>query len=300
MPRVVVVVRGPWFADAVESRFTPEEPDYPPPVLHTFEAFAGTLRERAAAGEAVPYDSNGYRLVGFEASADGLILSFSPTTYYRAIATNARLDAPLDVGGDTRTLRERYATDVDLRVGPVPELPVFWSVGVSIVTSDGWLLVSQRGATALDPDVCGPAMAEGANRELDADATGAPDQLGVVRRGLLEELGIGLGPDELTWLSLSASADTLHYALIGRVDTPLTLREVESRAAGATDAWETKQLLAVEFSPGAVARFCADRQFSAFGLATVVNTLLHEYGEARTVATFGGEIVGVTSQCRTD
>jgi hypothetical protein len=303
---VVVAVNGPFQVDDVESRFSAAEPAYPPDIESAFQTLTENLRQRAAAGDEVPYESDGFKLVSFAAgsSVQGqgsaiLMLSFAPTTYYRMLATNARLDAPLDVEGQSVTIRERYASSVDLRVRPVAELATLWSVGVSIVTFDGWLLVSQRGATATDPHMCGPAVAEGAARDLDADPTGAPDHFNAARRGLLEELGLALRPDELTWLTLSANPNTCSYALVGRVSSPLTLREVEDRrsAAHPRDGWETTQLHAVEFDPQAVARFCLsqDRRFSAFGLAAIMQTLLDEFGASRTEAAFQGAPYSVRS-----
>lgn len=276
--RVVVAASGPFRPEQIESRYSAVEPTYPPEIEEALAKLGEDLRQRAAAGEAVPYDSDGFKLIGFRVagSSGRLILDFGPTTYFRMLATNRQ------------DLRERYARSADLRTAPVAELASFWSIGVSIVTADGRLLVSERGDTALDPHVCGPAVGEGATRGVDDGPNGAPDQFMVARRGLEEELGLELRPDALTWLSLSADTIAYDYALIGRVDLPLTVDAVEERHASAApaDAWDTKRLHAVEFSPDAVARFCLapDRRFSPFGLATVVQTLVHEFGVARTEA----------------
>lgn len=289
-PRVVIAAFGPFQAEQVESRFIADEPGYPPDVEQAFASLDDELRRRAAYGEGVPFDSDGFKLISFREPSPGeLELVFGPTTYYRMLVTNRCLDRPQKIGQRTYTLRERYASAVDLRVAPIPQLANFWSVGVSIVTADGWLLISERGDTASDPNVCGPAVAEGGSRRLDSVAGGVPDHVGIARRGILEELGIGLRPDELVWLSLSADADACDYALLGRVRTHLALREIEDRRSSAAgDAWETKRLHAVEFSPEAVAQFCMEpeRQFSPFGLAVVIQTLLHEFGLDRTAQAF--------------
>jgi len=59
-----------------------------------------------------------------------------------------------------------------------------------VVTADGWLLVSERGNTAVDPHLYFPAVAEGATRPLDMTKSGAPDHFSTARRGVLEELGV--------------------------------------------------------------------------------------------------------------
>ena len=100
------------------------------------------------------------------------------------------------------------------------------------------------------------------------------------------------------WLSFGANSYLCEYALIGRVATRYTVREIEShRSVGAAkDSWETKRLHAVDFNPASVARFCAepDRRFSAFALITLVHALLHEFGVPETVGAFEAVSVNVT------
>src|SRR5262249_43643701 len=140
-----------------------------------------------------------------------------------------RLDVPLVADGRAYTLRERYASEVDLRRAPVPEFATYWGVGLSVITADGLLLVTERGNTAVAPNAFSPSVAEIALRAADSTADGAPDHLGTARRGLLEELGVELAGDEVTWLSLGANTYTCGYALIGRVNSNHTLSEVRSR-----------------------------------------------------------------------
>jgi hypothetical protein len=118
------------------------------------------------------------------------------------------------------------------------------------------------------------------------------------RRGLEEELGILLTPEELTWLSFGANTYLCEYALIGRVDTPFTVEEIERRRAlgAAKDSWETRRPHPVEFTPQAVMAFCSQpgRRFSAFALITFVHALMHEFGISKTEAAFAGAKVAVT------
>lgn len=186
----------------------------------------------------------------------------------------------------------------DLRTAPVPEFATYWGVGLSVVTSDGMLLISQRGNTAVEPNAYSPAVAEIALRASDGDDRGAPDQFQTAQRGLLEELGIDLEPDEVTWLSFGANSYTCGYALLGRVDTRHTLHEVQSRhsVGAAKDSWETKHIHAVEFHPVEVARFCSDptRRFAPITLASIVHTLMHEFGVTRTEAALADASISVT------
>lgn len=303
----VVASYGPYRHDHIESYFQPEQPIYPPEVEEGFQTLRQDIMRRAAIGEEVPYDSDDFKLVRFHVSSrtprleePKLVLHFTPTTYHRMLATDQRLDVPMTYGGRTFTLRERFASGVDLRVAPVAELATHWGVGLAVVTADHALLVSERGNTAVDPHIFFPSVAEGATRAKDSGENGAPDHFTTARRSLEEELGILLTQEELTWLSFGANTYLCEYALIGRVDTPFTVEEIERRRAlgAAKDSWETRRLHAVEFTPQAVAAFCSQsgRRFSAFALITFVHALMHEYGIGKTETAFAGLKVAVTQQ----
>ncbi len=301
----VVASYGPYRHEHIESYYAAAEPTYPAEIEEAYEALHQDVAKRGALGDEVPYNSAGYKLSSFHVSSRAgsleepkLGLHFAPTDFFRMLVTDQRLDVPLTAAGRTYTLRERYAADVDLRVAPVPELATHWGVGLGVVTADGKLLVSERGNTAVDPHVYFPAVAEGATRPQDVAANGAPDHYITARRGVLEELGVELQPEELVWLSFGANSYLCEYALIGRITTHHTVREIEShRSVGAAkDSWETKRLHAVEFNPPALARFCAepDRRFSAFALITLVHALVHEFGVPETVGAFEAVTVNVT------
>jgi len=246
----VVASYGPYRPDHIESFCSSVEPIYPPEIEDAYTALHEDVKARADLGEEVPYNSAGYKLVRFHVWARAgsleepkLVLHFAPTDFFRMLVTDQRLDVPLTAGGRTYTLRERYAADIDLRIAPVSVLATHWGVGLSVVTADGKLLVSERGNTAVDPHVYFPAVAEGATRPLDLAANGAPDHFNTARRGVLEELGVELRPEELVWLSFGANSYLCEYALIGRVNSPYSFHEIESRRSigAAKDSWETKR-----------------------------------------------------------
>ena len=303
----VVVSYGPYRHQHIESHYHHEEPGYPPEIEETFQVLKDDIAQRAAAGEDVPYDGDDYKLLRFHVSSrtrtveePKLVLHFGPTTYYRMLATDQRLDVPMTHAGRTFTLRERYAAGVDLRVTPVRELATHWGVGLVVVTADHMLLVPERGNTAVAPHVLFPSVAEGATRAMDAASNGAPDHLRTAARGMEEELGVPLRPEELTWLSFGTNPCMCDYSLIGRVDTPFTADEIERRRAlgAAKDSWETKRLHRVPFTPDAVAEFCAnpERRLSAYALISIVHTLMHEFGVAKTDAAFSGVKVAVADR----
>lgn len=300
----VAVSYGPYMAEQIEAHYSADEPAYPPEIEAQLRTIHEDIGRRTEAGEEVPYGSDNFKLMGFEALRGGglelprLVLRFGPTTYFRMLTTNQRLDVPMAADGGTFTLRERYAAAVDLRRAPVLEFATYWGVGLSVVTADGLLLVTERGNTAVAPNAYSPSVAEIALRSADSTADGAPDHARTARRGLREELGIELGPDEITWLSLGANSYTCGYALIGRVNTRHMLSEIESRhsVGAAKDSWETRRIHAVEFNPVAVARFCsqARHRFAPITVAAIMHALYHEYGVTRTRAAFADVSMALT------
>ena len=187
------------------------------------------------------------------------------------------------------TTRERYVVDVDLRSAPIAEISTFWSIGLSLITADGFMLIAERGATAVDRHVFGPAVAEGVSRTKDSTALGAPDNVRAARRGVEEELGLPFDENELIWLGFGANAAVCEYALIGCIHSSFSLDEIERRRAlTARDAWETHTMHSIEFTPQAVAEFCGKpgRRFTPFALAAISYALIHEFGFRNTEAAF--------------
>ena len=291
----VVAAYGPFAPENIESRYHSDALRYPPEIQISVEAVARDVAERRARGEEAPFNGHGYKLIRFTVSdrtpaeeAPRLVLHFGPTDFFHMLATDQRLDDPAATG-DGSTLRSRYATNADLRRAPVPEFATHWGVGLAVLTSDQYLLVSERGNTAVDADVFFPAVAEGANRPGDSHPdTRAPDPLRTAQRGISEELGIELRPDELRWLSFGANSVLCEYALIGIVRSRYSVEEIRRRRSigQSRDGWETARLHYVDFSPEEVATFMSDpeRTFSPFGVIAILHALMDEFGVRDTEA----------------
>lgn len=293
----VVAGYGPYRPEHIVSRFHDAEPRYPDDVEAVFDAVRARAAEIAAADEWHLADFNGYKLLRFHAPARAhrgdarqLVLHFAPTTRYRALVTDQSLDEPMIIDGRTTTLRQRYASSVDLRVRPVPELATLWGVALTVITSDGLLLLSEGGNVGGTASVVVPPVATEADRLVDAAVDGAPDHFLTAKRGLYDHLGIDLQPSQLTWLSIGASSVLCDYTLVGRADTHHSYDEiVERRSLGvAPVGWKTT-VHAVEFTPRAVAEFCSrlDASFSAMAVAAVVHALMSEFGVAKVEEAFG-------------
>ena len=187
---------------------------------------------------------------------------------------------------------------MDLRVEAVPEFSTHWGVGLSVVTSDNYLVFSRRGRTAVGAHTFYPSVAESADRVADSDSAGAPKHFNIARRGVEEELGIPLLPKELTWLSFGANSVLCEFALIGVVHTSSTFDEIVKLRESAKDKWESEALHAVKFSPCDVAEFLSQKnnRFSPFAIIAVFETLIHEFGLIDTEAAFIDADVSVTQQ----
>lgn len=303
----VVAAYGPYRADNIVSHFHPTEPAYPEDVEQIFARTTADIAAREARGDDVPYDSQDFKLARFHVSSrtsqleePKLVLHFAPTTYFRMLSTDQHLDVSETLGGRTYTLREKYAAKVDLRARPVPEFATHWGVGLGVITADNYLLISERGNTAVDAHVFFPSVAEGATRARDSSGNGAPDHFSIACRGMQEELGIELRQDELTWLSFGANAVLCEYALIGRVNTSYTSEQIRKRRAQgmAKDSWESAAVHSVPFDPAEVARFCSDRtrRFSPFALVTIFHCLINEFGVEDVERHFRGKTVRVTQK----
>ena len=300
----VVSGYGPYRPEDIESHYHLAGPTYPPEVERTVANIHDDVAERGGRGEEVPFDSPAFKLTRFHVSSrtrreePRLVLHFAPTTYFHMLATDQRLDVPDTWGGRTYTLREKYAASIDLRVAPAAEFATHWGVGLAVVTSDGFLLASERGDTAVDPHVIFPSVAESANRDVDSNSEGAPNHLNIAARGVEEELGVEMDPAELTWLSFGANSYLCEYGLIGRVNTKHTAAEIEQRRSigAAKDSWETTVLHAVEFNPVAVATFLAEpgRRVSAFALVSFAHALMSEFGVAKVEAAFADAEITVS------
>jgi hypothetical protein len=277
----VVAAFGPFAREHINSTYLAVEPNYPPEVEAASDRLAAELRQKAMAGEEVPSDSDGFKLVRFHVSSRTrerdeafLHLHFAPTTYYRAIAT----------------LRQCFGADADLRTEPISACATHWGVGLAVITKDRRFVFSRRASRMTeDGGSLYPAVAEGGLRAKDALEDGAPDHFSIAARGMREELGLELARSELIWLSFGANATRGAYGLLGRVESPFTFDELTRHHRFSRDNWEASELIAVDFEPEAISDFLQDAHtVPSFTLAVTTHALIHEYGLRRCDRAFRG------------
>lgn len=218
-------------------------------------------------------------VIGREASNEDMTLDlwFRPSDYYTFLATNMSLKEP--------ALREKYLSDVDW-YQTVPYFSHSFGVSLTVVTSDGFTVFSQRGRNVgTRPQVYDTGIVEGLSRPIDRGTTGeAPDVYRCACRGLAEELGLHESVDfsvsDITFLSFGV--DT-RYALRGLTGIVKVKRSIEKLLRfwdnGVKDKFENQKLFPVPFTPKDVVTFAYAHQPFAPG-PTIYNALVHEFGRS--------------------
>jgi hypothetical protein len=284
----LVIASGPWDPQRIHLSYTPRQVKPHPLVAHLYQDVRDEAAKLRASGRAAPFNGLGYQLEQFwvggrttQTEDRMLDLRFRPTDYFMMLATDQRLDSPIEFEGQTTTLRREFVIDkVSLDKQPVTQFATHWGIALQLISRDGFTLFSERGQTAVDAHVFFPSVAEGASRPADDDGTGAPDLFRTAIRGTAEEIGIELDRDEITWLSFGTNAVLCEYGMIGVAHSDFTADEMlRYRSVGLLkDRWESARLHSVRWEPGTVATFVESHgPWSPFALVTLYHSLLRDF-----------------------
>jgi transcriptional regulator with XRE-family HTH domain len=239
-------------------------------------AFVEDWEQRNQRGEThLPFNSQMYKLLEFDAGfrqmVDGeevpiLRLRFGPTDYFTQIVTDLNITNPA---------RNHYADAANLTEKPVPEFASILGVNLSLVTADGYLIVSERSKHAyLAGGRLHTSVAENILRPLDAGVDGAPDPFRAAARGAHEELGIQFDAQSLEFGAFGFEPTLCQYSLFATHRISQTRDDIlKLRGFGAPkDKWESSRLLFVPFAPEDVAIFVAQtkEQWLPIGLAAII------------------------------
>jgi hypothetical protein len=283
----------------IKIHYNPNPLKKPPEIKSLYEQKIKEIKRLEIKGEPVPFNGLGYQLEKFfvghrtgQNEEPSLHLSFRPTDYFMMLVTDAMLDEPIIVNNAKTTLRKRYAERIDLAYSPVPEFATHFGVGIMVITADGKIIFSERGPTAVDAFVFFPSVAEGCSRPVDAGYNSGPDPYRTAVRGLAEELGLEISPDQVKFLSFGANAVLYEYALCGAVYVDQTEGEIlKTRSLGIPkDKWENQKLHFVPFKPEAVAEFITkNKPWSPFAIACAIHALFDRFGKEKLVKAFAGK-----------
>jgi hypothetical protein len=238
--------------------------------------------EKKARGE--PYQWNGEKyhiskiVISREPVHEEMTLGlwFKPRDHYIGLATRRCLDDP--------AFREKYIPD-DWST-PVTGFSCSMGVDLTVISSDGFALLTQRGAhQSVHQGMFHVSVSEAVSPSFDRSTTGnAPDLYRSASRGLSEELGLAESADfSMSDIQLLTFSVDTHYALYGLRG----MVKVNKRAdeilmnwhAGVKDKMENKKIFAVPFTPQEVCSFIFSHElFSPGGLVCLYHSLVHEFG----------------------
>ncbi len=175
-------------------------------------------------------------------------------------------------------IRERYAKAISITDRPIPEFATLLGVNLSIITKDGYLIITER---SLRSFVAGgrlhTSVGENLLRAIDAGQSEAPDPFYCAIRGAKEELGITLNQEDLTFNTFTVIPDFCQYSLLSTIQISETRAEIEElrQFTVPTDKWENHRLLFYPHTPDSIAQFTVstwDRWFN-IALAAVILSL---------------------------
>lgn len=210
-----------------------------------------------------------------------LDIYFRPTDYFLFLATSMSLERQVEDGrGGRVTLRDKYLYGGE-RDRVVPFLATSFGIMLAIITSDRYLIVTQRSGDVGSWTGCFSASAnEGLSRVLDRDESGRPDPYRAGARGAREELSTEIEPADIRFLSFGFDSERYQWGLLGMTKADLSLSEIQDRVSlGARDRWENREIRFVPFDPPSVAAFVMENSpWQPGGLTCIIHTLIHEFG----------------------
>lgn len=241
--------------------------------------FVSEIKRRETRGEThLPFNSPTYKLLsfnlGYREIIDGdevpvLRLLFGPTDYFTQIITDLNVNNPV---------REKYAQATDITVSPVPEFSSILGININVITSDGYIIVTERSPNLpVGAGKLHTSLAEGLLRPTDSDAQGAPNPFRCALRAGQEELGIVLAPENIEFTAFGVHPQLCQYSLIGWTRINEKKEEIDNlwQLAVPKDKWENRRLLFIPCNPKTIAQFISDTRNNWFsiGLSAVILSL---------------------------
>ncbi len=247
------------------------------------EAIAKEQAQNEINGKPLQWNGDVYHLAKYVLSREPvhehmkLNLWFHPTDYYTILAKNRCLKED--------TFREKHILGYDWEI-PFPSLPVPFGIGLSLLTSDGYILFAQRERNlGVRPEYFMTSVEEGLSRPLDRSTiSDAPDVYRCACRGLFEELGLIENSDfsvsDILFLGFGLDTEYYMCGLRGLMKSQKTANEIiKNWQIGAKDKMENKKLFAIPFTLEDVCEFVfSHRPWGGGALMGIYHTLVHEFG----------------------
>ncbi len=175
-----------------------------------------------------------------------LVLRFCPSGYYNCLATTMSLDDLVSTeDGSAISVRHKYLQDLSYE-SPLRYFSNAFSVNLSVITKDGFIIVAKRGVEGIAPypGYVSPAKNECVNYVADRDAGGSLSLFATAKRGASHELNIEISEDELVFFTVGLDLRYYSYLLTGLVRSKTFTRDdvISRRTHGSKERWESQQL----------------------------------------------------------
>jgi len=218
-----------------------------------------------------------------------LRLRLRPSDYYTFLATAMSLDEVIATGGEgSITIRDKYLRNLNYK-SPIPEFASAVSINLSLITSDGFIVVSKRASEGIGgyQDYLAPPINECINPVADS-ISGTVSLLATARRGATQELNIEITEDELVFFTVGVDTHWYFYAVTGLIRSKSFSRDdiLGRRSLGSKERWESTQLYFLPHDLEEAARFMRDTtrtdKWNPEGVVCLTQTLMLEFGKKAT------------------
>lgn len=214
-----------------------------------------------------------------------LILRLQPSDYYTFLATAISLNEEIVENGKKITVRNRYLRNLNYS-SPIPEFASAFAIQMSVITSDGYIVVSKRATEGISgyAGYLAPAINECVNPISDRSVSGTISLIATTQRGASHELNIEIAEDEITFFTLGVDIQWYMYTLTGLIcSKTFSKDDIQARRSiGSKEHWEANQYYFLQHDPEAIAKFMSEisrvEKWSPYGVVCITQTMIHEFG----------------------
>lgn len=269
----------------ITTHYDPEPATFFAEIVEAKREIEQEQEEKRLSGQPSQWNGEKYHLSGVVISREPvhedmtLGLWFKPRDHYTGLATRRCLDRP--------EFRKKYLEENDWYT-PVVGMSMSMGVNLTVISSDGFAFLTQRGANqSVHQNMFHTSVSEAVSPAFDwSETTQSPDLYRTARRGLEEELGVREDADfsgaDLQLLSITVDTHYALYGMQGIVKVKCSAEEILQRwHAGIKDKLENKLVFAIPFTPEDIASFVSSHEPWGGGLICLYHALVYEFGRER-------------------
>ena len=222
------------------------------------------------------------------------VFHFKRSDYYNFQATVGSLDTQILSNG--KTIREEYI-DNEIQDLHLPSSILSQGVGMvlTVVTADERIILTRRRHdTGIRPNELDVSVVEAIDPYQDAldDSYGVENKYKTIDlykaafRGLKEELGIIVKPDQIHLLGFGVDLDYYQWNIIGTVETELTSEQVlEKKSSGIHGLNELSKIEFIQHHPVKVAELLRDQPLWSTAQIALYWTIIYNLGNPAKTST---------------